>query len=75
MATMNKNNLSQCFKTDLKSCQPVLLKMVPCFPFHSYSLSLCLADGHSKISSVYINNTHGVDDDDFYDRNLALFEV
>uniref|UniRef100_A0A3Q3EF29 Solute carrier family 12 member 6 n=1 Tax=Labrus bergylta TaxID=56723 RepID=A0A3Q3EF29_9LABR len=22
----------------------------------------------------YINNTHGVDDDDFYDRNLALFE-
>ncbi|XP_034712949.1 solute carrier family 12 member 6-like isoform X1 [Etheostoma cragini] len=32
------------------------------------------ADGNSKISSVYINNTHGVDDDDFYDRNLALFE-
>ncbi|KAL7374955.1 hypothetical protein ABVT39_009763 [Epinephelus coioides] len=31
-------------------------------------------DGNSKISSVYINNTHGVDDDDFYDRNLALFE-
>ncbi|KAJ4949607.1 hypothetical protein JOQ06_021117 [Pogonophryne albipinna] len=30
--------------------------------------------GNSKISSVYINNTHGVDDDDFYDRNLALFE-
>ncbi|XP_067117383.1 solute carrier family 12 member 6-like [Osmerus mordax] len=31
-------------------------------------------DGNSKVSSVYINNTHGVDDDDFYDRNLALFE-
>ncbi|KAM7377069.1 hypothetical protein PAMA_013720 [Pampus argenteus] len=31
-------------------------------------------DGNSKISSVYINNTHGMDDDDFYDRNLALFE-
>ncbi|XP_017292980.1 solute carrier family 12 member 6 isoform X1 [Kryptolebias marmoratus] len=30
-------------------------------------------DGNSKISNVYINNTH-VDDDDFYDRNLALFE-
>uniref|UniRef100_A0A7N6AD12 Solute carrier family 12 member 6 n=1 Tax=Anabas testudineus TaxID=64144 RepID=A0A7N6AD12_ANATE len=35
---------------------------------------LFLGDGNSKISSVYINNTHGVDDDDFYDRNLALFE-
>uniref|UniRef100_A0A8C9SNH5 Solute carrier family 12 member 6 n=1 Tax=Scleropages formosus TaxID=113540 RepID=A0A8C9SNH5_SCLFO len=31
-------------------------------------------DGHGKLSGVYINNTHGVDDDDFYDRNLALFE-
>ncbi|KAM4612103.1 solute carrier family 12 member 6 [Polymixia lowei] len=31
-------------------------------------------DGNSKISSVYINNAHGLDDDDFYDRNLALFE-
>ncbi|XP_069044803.1 solute carrier family 12 member 6-like isoform X2 [Lepisosteus oculatus] len=31
-------------------------------------------DGSVKISSVYINNCHGVDDDDFYDRNLALFE-
>uniref|UniRef100_A0A8C3AB37 Solute carrier family 12 member 6 n=1 Tax=Cyclopterus lumpus TaxID=8103 RepID=A0A8C3AB37_CYCLU len=31
-------------------------------------------DGNSKISSVYINNSHGLDDDDFYDRNLALFE-
>uniref|UniRef100_A0A1A7WAM6 Solute carrier family 12 (Potassium/chloride transporters), member 6 n=1 Tax=Iconisemion striatum TaxID=60296 RepID=A0A1A7WAM6_9TELE len=31
-------------------------------------------DGNSKISNVYINNSHGVDDDDFYDRNLALFE-
>ncbi|XP_030635305.1 solute carrier family 12 member 6 [Chanos chanos] len=31
-------------------------------------------DGSAKLSSVYINNTHGVDDDDFYDRNLALFE-
>ena len=38
-------------------------------------LCLCLGDGNSKISSVYINNTHGMDDDDFYDRNLALFEV
>uniref|UniRef100_A0A3B5AFE5 Solute carrier family 12 member 6 n=1 Tax=Stegastes partitus TaxID=144197 RepID=A0A3B5AFE5_9TELE len=38
------------------------------------SFVLCLGDGNSKISSVYINNTHGVDDDDFYDRNLALFE-
>uniref|UniRef100_A0A673BQT7 Solute carrier family 12 member 6-like n=1 Tax=Sphaeramia orbicularis TaxID=375764 RepID=A0A673BQT7_9TELE len=33
-----------------------------------------VGEGNSKISSVYINNTHGVDDDDFYDRNLALFE-
>uniref|UniRef100_G3Q524 Solute carrier family 12 member 6 n=1 Tax=Gasterosteus aculeatus aculeatus TaxID=481459 RepID=G3Q524_GASAC len=33
-----------------------------------------LSDGNSKISSVYINNTHGGDDDDFYDKNLALFE-
>ncbi|XP_038158039.1 solute carrier family 12 member 6-like isoform X1 [Cyprinodon tularosa] len=31
-------------------------------------------DGNSKNSSVYINNSHGMDDDDFYDRNLALFE-
>ncbi|KAM6949417.1 solute carrier family 12 member 6 [Aplochiton taeniatus] len=31
-------------------------------------------DGNAKMSSVYINNSHGVDDDDFYDRNLALFE-
>ncbi|KAJ8366312.1 hypothetical protein AAFF_G00362780 [Aldrovandia affinis] len=31
-------------------------------------------DGHAKLSNVYINNSHGVDDDDFYDRNLALFE-
>ncbi|KAG7264840.1 hypothetical protein CRUP_004383 [Coryphaenoides rupestris] len=31
-------------------------------------------DVNSKISSVYINNSHVVDDDDFYDRNLALFE-
>ncbi|XP_062373287.1 solute carrier family 12 member 6-like [Sardina pilchardus] len=30
--------------------------------------------GDGKISSVYINNSHGMDDDDFYDRNLALFE-
>jgi len=44
----------------------------------SSSLSLLsrrLGDGNSKISSVYINNSHGLDDDDFYDRNLALFEV
>nr|XP_046237301.1 solute carrier family 12 member 6-like isoform X6 [Scatophagus argus] len=40
-------------------------------PDHS---SVDQGDGNSKISSVYINNTHGVDDDDFYDRNLALFE-
>uniref|UniRef100_A0A3P9NVX0 Solute carrier family 12 member 6 n=1 Tax=Poecilia reticulata TaxID=8081 RepID=A0A3P9NVX0_POERE len=26
------------------------------------------------ISSVYINNSHGMDDDEFFDRNLALFE-
>ncbi|KAL0970050.1 hypothetical protein UPYG_G00236460 [Umbra pygmaea] len=32
------------------------------------------ADGNAKMSSVYINNSHGVDDDDFYDKNLALFE-
>ena len=40
-------------------------------------LGLCLraGDGNSKMSSVYINNSHVVDDDDFYDRNLALFEV
>ncbi|XP_017539466.1 solute carrier family 12 member 6 isoform X2 [Pygocentrus nattereri] len=31
-------------------------------------------DGNAKISSVYINNSHAIDDDDFYDRNLALFE-
>uniref|UniRef100_A0A8C3AAU5 Solute carrier family 12 member 6 n=1 Tax=Cyclopterus lumpus TaxID=8103 RepID=A0A8C3AAU5_CYCLU len=40
----------------------------------SLSLSRCPGDGNSKISSVYINNSHGLDDDDFYDRNLALFE-
>ncbi|TNM93664.1 hypothetical protein fugu_001840 [Takifugu bimaculatus] len=40
-------------------------------PDHS---SVDQGEGNSKISSVYINNTHGVDDDDFYDRNLALFE-
>uniref|UniRef100_A0AAY5EUX9 Solute carrier family 12 member 6 n=1 Tax=Electrophorus electricus TaxID=8005 RepID=A0AAY5EUX9_ELEEL len=31
-------------------------------------------DGNPKISNVYINNSHVIDDDDFYDRNLALFE-
>nr|XP_046174481.1 solute carrier family 12 member 6-like isoform X1 [Oncorhynchus gorbuscha]XP_046174483.1 solute carrier family 12 member 6-like isoform X1 [Oncorhynchus gorbuscha]XP_046174484.1 solute carrier family 12 member 6-like isoform X1 [Oncorhynchus gorbuscha] len=31
-------------------------------------------DGNAKMSNVYVNNSHGVDDDDFYDRNLALFE-
>ncbi|XP_051501609.1 solute carrier family 12 member 6-like isoform X2 [Myxocyprinus asiaticus] len=31
-------------------------------------------DGSVKLSSVYINNSHALDDDDFYDRNLALFE-
>ncbi|XP_016116125.1 solute carrier family 12 member 6-like [Sinocyclocheilus grahami] len=31
-------------------------------------------DGGVKLSSVYINNSHAIDDDDFYDRNLALFE-
>ncbi|KAM4713981.1 solute carrier family 12 member 6 isoform 1-T1 [Anableps anableps] len=40
-------------------------------PDHS---SIDQGDGNSKISSVYINNSHGMDDDDFYDRNLALFE-
>ncbi|TRY65511.1 hypothetical protein DNTS_021733 [Danionella cerebrum] len=33
-----------------------------------------LQSGEAKASSVYINNSHGGDDDDFYDRNLALFE-
>ncbi|XP_041095486.1 solute carrier family 12 member 6-like isoform X1 [Polyodon spathula] len=32
------------------------------------------ADSHPKASNLYINNSHFVDDDDFYDRNLALFE-
>uniref|UniRef100_A0A3Q3DQT9 Amino acid permease/ SLC12A domain-containing protein n=1 Tax=Hippocampus comes TaxID=109280 RepID=A0A3Q3DQT9_HIPCM len=36
--------------------------------------SVLAGHGNSKLSSVYINNSHGVDDDDFYDRNLALFE-
>ncbi|MBN3308600.1 S12A6 protein, partial [Amia calva] len=31
-------------------------------------------DGHMKLSSVYMNNSHAIDDDDFFDRNLALFE-
>ncbi|XP_058868445.1 solute carrier family 12 member 6-like isoform X2 [Acipenser ruthenus] len=31
-------------------------------------------DSHPKASNLYINNSHYVDDDDFYDRNLALFE-
>ncbi|XP_059361739.1 solute carrier family 12 member 6-like isoform X1 [Carassius carassius] len=31
-------------------------------------------DGGVKLSSAYINNSHAIDDDDFYDRNLALFE-
>uniref|UniRef100_A0A8C4ZWA0 Solute carrier family 12 member 6 n=1 Tax=Gadus morhua TaxID=8049 RepID=A0A8C4ZWA0_GADMO len=57
-------------------------------PFHAYLhqrnrarvsvrsvvLRLRAGDGNSKMSSVYINNSHAVDDDDFYDRNLALFE-
>uniref|UniRef100_A0A6Q2XER6 Uncharacterized protein n=1 Tax=Esox lucius TaxID=8010 RepID=A0A6Q2XER6_ESOLU len=31
--------------------------------------------GDASITAVvYINNTHGMDDDDFYDKNLALFE-
>lgn len=54
--------------------KPVFLRYLPVFLYSSF-LSLFLGDGNSKISSVYINNTHGVDDDDFYDRNLALFEV
>uniref|UniRef100_A0A3Q4I5N1 Solute carrier family 12 member 6 n=1 Tax=Neolamprologus brichardi TaxID=32507 RepID=A0A3Q4I5N1_NEOBR len=33
-----------------------------------------LGEGNSKTSSVYINSNHQVDDDDFYDKNLALFE-
>uniref|UniRef100_A0A668VY73 Solute carrier family 12 member 6 n=1 Tax=Oreochromis aureus TaxID=47969 RepID=A0A668VY73_OREAU len=33
-----------------------------------------LSEGNSKTSSVYINSNHQVDDDDFYDKNLALFE-
>ncbi|XP_067303728.1 solute carrier family 12 member 6-like [Pseudorasbora parva] len=28
----------------------------------------------AKLSNVYINNSHSIDDDDFYDKNLALFE-
>ncbi|XP_054882540.1 solute carrier family 12 member 6-like [Poeciliopsis prolifica] len=36
--------------------------------------SIDQGDGNSKISSVYINNSHGMDDDEFFDRNLALFE-
>uniref|UniRef100_A0A8D3CGE4 Solute carrier family 12 member 6 n=1 Tax=Scophthalmus maximus TaxID=52904 RepID=A0A8D3CGE4_SCOMX len=40
-------------------------------PDHS---SVEQGDGNSKISSVYINNSHCLDDDDFYDKNLALFE-
>ncbi|XP_054881179.1 solute carrier family 12 member 6-like isoform X3 [Poeciliopsis prolifica] len=35
--------------------------------------SIDQGDGNSKISSVYINS-HGMDDDEFFDRNLALFE-
>uniref|UniRef100_A0A8C7DK72 Solute carrier family 12 member 6 n=1 Tax=Oncorhynchus kisutch TaxID=8019 RepID=A0A8C7DK72_ONCKI len=38
------------------------------------SVCVCVGDGNAKMSNVYINNSHGVDDDDFYDRNLALFE-
>ncbi|CAL8326306.1 unnamed protein product [Lota lota] len=37
-------------------------------------LRLRAGDGNSKVSSVYINSSHVADDDDFYDRNLALFE-
>uniref|UniRef100_A0A3B3Z889 Solute carrier family 12 member 6 n=1 Tax=Periophthalmus magnuspinnatus TaxID=409849 RepID=A0A3B3Z889_9GOBI len=44
------------------------------FPLLLISLNVSPGDGNSKISNVYINNTHGMDDDDFYDRNLALFE-
>ncbi|XP_014884704.1 solute carrier family 12 member 6 isoform X3 [Poecilia latipinna] len=36
--------------------------------------SIDQGEGNSKISSVYINNSHGMDDDEFFDRNLALFE-
>ncbi|XP_058637373.1 solute carrier family 12 member 6-like isoform X3 [Onychostoma macrolepis] len=35
---------------------------------------VCRGDSGVKLSSVYINNSNGIDDDDFYDRNLALFE-
>uniref|UniRef100_A0A6Q2XY23 Uncharacterized protein n=1 Tax=Esox lucius TaxID=8010 RepID=A0A6Q2XY23_ESOLU len=38
------------------------------------SITAVSGDGNAKMSSVYINNTHGMDDDDFYDKNLALFE-
>ncbi|XP_051981419.1 solute carrier family 12 member 6-like isoform X1 [Xyrauchen texanus] len=31
-------------------------------------------DDGVKLSSVYSNHSHAVEDDDFYDRNLALFE-
>uniref|UniRef100_A0A669CNR4 Solute carrier family 12 member 6 n=1 Tax=Oreochromis niloticus TaxID=8128 RepID=A0A669CNR4_ORENI len=40
-------------------------------PDHS---SIDQGEGNSKTSSVYINSNHQVDDDDFYDKNLALFE-
>ncbi|XP_030609659.1 solute carrier family 12 member 6 isoform X2 [Archocentrus centrarchus] len=40
-------------------------------PDHS---SIDQGEGNSKASSVYINSNHQVDDDDFYDKNLALFE-
>uniref|UniRef100_A0A3P8XU66 Uncharacterized protein n=1 Tax=Esox lucius TaxID=8010 RepID=A0A3P8XU66_ESOLU len=39
-----------------------------------FPVFLSAGDGNAKMSSVYINNTHGMDDDDFYDKNLALFE-
>ncbi len=39
-------------------------------------MCVCVSgDGDEKLSGVYINNSHAIDDDDFYDRNLALFEV
>lgn len=46
-----------------------------CLWFLSLSFFYWLGEGNSKTSSVYINSNHQVDDDDFYDKNLALFEV
>ncbi|XP_028649445.1 solute carrier family 12 member 6-like isoform X3 [Erpetoichthys calabaricus] len=42
--------------------------------YSAEDVNLLVGDGFHKDLNTYINNSNCVDDDDFYDRNLALFE-